>query len=68
MGRKKQEAALSVIAEPKFVTLPHFFSIKVHILSHKILQNLHQLWQYIVGQITGGDFAKLCGLLRIYEL
>ena len=49
MGRKKQEAALSVIAEPKFVTLPHFFSIKVHILSHKILQNLHQLWQYIVG-------------------
>ena len=68
MGRKKQGAALSVIAEPKFVTLPHFFSIKVHILSHKILQNLHQLWQYIVGQITGGDFAKLCGLLRIYEL
>jgi hypothetical protein len=33
------------------------------------LQNLHQLfdWQYI-GQIIGGDFAKFCGLLRIYEL
>ena len=33
------------------------------------MQNLHQLfdWQYI-GQITGGDFAKFCGLLRIYEL
>ena len=24
-------------------------------------------WQYI-GQIIGGDFAKFCGLLRIYEL
>ena len=47
------------------------FSYKVHIFweGHKILQNLHQLfdWQYI-GQIIGGDFAKSCGLLRIYEL
>ena len=36
---------------------------------HEILRNLHQLfdWQYI-GQIIGGDFAKFCGLLRIYEL
>ena len=36
---------------------------------HKILRNLHQLfdWQYI-WQIIGGDFAKFCGLLRIYEL
>ena len=35
----------------------------------KFLQNLLQLfdWQYI-GQIIGGDFAKFCGLLRIYEL
>ena len=24
-------------------------------------------WQYI-GHIIGGDFAKFCGLLRIYEL
>ena len=24
-------------------------------------------WQYI-GQIIDGDFAKFCGLLRIYEL
>ena len=44
---------------------------KVHIFweGHKILQNLHQLfdWQYI-GQIIGGDFAKSCGLLRIYKL
>jgi hypothetical protein len=33
------------------------------------LRNLHQLfdWQYI-GQKIGGDFAKFCGLLRIYEL
>ena len=44
---------------------------KVHIFweGHKILRNLHQLfdWQYIVGQIIGGDFAKFCGLLRMYE-
>ena len=48
-----------------------FLWIKVHIFweGHKILRNLHQLfdWQYI-GQIIGGDFAKFCGLLRIYEL
>ena len=33
------------------------------------MRNLHQLfdWQYI-GQIICGDFAKFCGLLRIYEL
>ena len=44
---------------------------KVHIFweGHKILRNLHQLfdWQYI-GQIIGGDFAKFFGLFRIYEL
>ena len=34
-----------------------------------MLPNLHQLfdWQYI-GKIICGDFAKFCGLLRIYEL
>jgi hypothetical protein len=33
------------------------------------LGNLHHIvdWHYI-GQIYGGDFAKLLGLLRIYEL
>ena len=33
------------------------------------MQNLHQTfdWQYI-GQIIGGEFAKFCGLLRLYEL
>ena len=33
------------------------------------MRNLRQLfdWQYI-GQIIVGDFAKFCGLLRIYEL
>ena len=33
------------------------------------MRNLHQLfdWQDI-GQIIGGDLAKFCGLLRIYEL
>ena len=48
-----------------------FSSFKVHIFweGHKVLRNLHQLFdgQYI-GQIIGGDIAKFCGLLRMYEL
>ena len=44
---------------------------KVHIFweGHKILQNLHLIfdWHYI-GQKEGGDFAKFCGLLKMYEL
>ena len=36
---------------------------------HKILQNLyHRFDRYYIGQIYDGDFAKNCGLLRIYEL
>ena len=33
-----------------------------------MLRNLHCRfdWEYI-GQIYGGDFAKFCGLLRIYN-
>ena len=44
---------------------------KVHILweGHKILRNLHQLFVLCTAsQIIGGDCAKFCGLLRIYEL
>ena len=44
---------------------------KVHIFweGHIILQNLHQLFVLCTAtQIIGGDFAKFCGLLRIYEL
>ena len=44
---------------------------KVHIFweGHKILRNLHQLFVLCsASQIIGGDFAKFCGLLRIYEL
>ena len=44
---------------------------KVHIFweGHNILRNLHRRfdWHYI-GQIYCDDFAKFCGLLRIYEL
>ena len=44
---------------------------KVHIFweGYKILRNLLRRfdWHYI-GQIYDGDFAKFCGLLRIYEL
>ena len=43
---------------------------KVHIFweGHKILWNLHRRFdRYYIGQIYCGDFAKICGLLRIYE-
>ena len=45
------------------------FKVPIFWEGHKILWNLCQLfdWQYI-GQKIGGDFAKFCGLLRIYEL
>ena len=44
---------------------------KVHIFweGHKFLRNLH--CRFVLcsnGQIYSGDFAKICGLLRIYEL
>ena len=33
------------------------------------MQNLHHIFdRYYIGQIFGGDFAKFCGLLRMYEL
>ena len=47
----------------------HF--VKVHIFweGHKILPNLHQLFVLCTAsQIIGEDFAKFCGLLRVYEL
>ena len=46
-------------------------STEVHIFrkDHKILQNLHLTFDYsIYSQKLGEDFAKFCGLLRIYEL
>ena len=44
---------------------------KVHIFweGHKILRNLHLTFDYAThSQKLGEDFAKFCGLLRIYEL
>ena len=33
------------------------------------MRNLHRRFdRYYIGQIYGGDFAKFCDLLRIYEL
>ena len=33
------------------------------------MRNLHRRFDlYYIGQISSGDFAKFCGLLRIYEL
>ena len=46
-------------------------SCKVHIFweGHKILRNLHLRFDgYYLGQVYGGNFGKICGLLRIYEL
>ena len=42
------------------------FNEKVHIFSegHKV----YKIPPYYIGQIYGGDYAKFCGLLRIYEL
>ena len=48
-----------------------YLFVKVHIFGegHKMLRNLHQLFVLCTAsQIIGGDFAKFCGLLRIYEL
>ena len=45
--------------------------IKVHIFleGHKILRNLHLTFDHSThSQNLGGDFAKFCGLLRIYEI
>ena len=45
--------------------------LKVHIIWEglKILQYLHHRFDhYYIGQIFCGDFAKICGHLRIYEL
>ena len=44
---------------------------KVYIFweGHKVLRNLHHRFDlYYIGQIYSGDFAKICSLLRIYEL
>ena len=58
--------------DEKKISIQSRFSLKfkVHIFweGHKILRNFHQLFDWQIGQIIGGDFAKFCGLLRIYEL
>ena len=75
-ARRQLKRKINVLREPgvgaEFELNENMADIgKVHIFweGHTILGNLHQLfdWQYI-GQIIGGDFAKFCGLLRIYEL
>ena len=45
------------------------YKVNIFWEGHKILQNLHRRFDhYYIGQIYGGDFAKLFGLLRIFEL
>ena len=53
----------------KKILKDNFFKVHIFWEGHKILWNLHRRfdWHYI-GQIYGGDFAKFCGLLRIYEV
>ena len=56
---------------PCFFETCSFQMTKVHIFweGHKILQNLHHRFdRYNIGQVYGGDFVKIWGLLRIYEL
>ena len=53
----------------KYIALQNMF-IKVHIFweGHNILRNLHSRFVLCSdSRIYGGDFAKFCGLLRIYE-
>ena len=46
-----------------------FFKAHMFWEGHKILRNLHLLFVLCTDrQIMGGDFAKFCGLLRIYEI
>ena len=48
-----------------------YLEFKVHTFweGHKILQNLHLTFECMYcSQKLGEDFAKFCGLLRIYEL
>ena len=55
----------------KILSLAFIRCGKVHIFweGHKILRNLHRRFdRYYIGQIYNGDFAKICSLLRIYEL
>ena len=47
----------------------HLGKVYVFWESHKCLRNLHRRFVLCSnGQIHGGDFAKFCGLLKIYEL
>ena len=50
-----------------YIDKTRWLGVKIYIFweGHKILRNPHR---YYVGQIYGGDFAKICSLLRIYEL
>ena len=56
---------------PKLKSKGLVMEVKVHIFweVHKILRNLPLTFDYSTySQKLGEDFAKICGLLRIYEL
>ena len=75
---KRWEAIVLSNTSPPELLYPHwllytFMTVihKVHIFweGHKILQNLHLTFDCMYcSQKLGEDFAKFCGLLRIYEL
>ena len=58
---------LLLLANFQLLGLEESSAIKVHIFweGHKILRNLHRRFDHYFYR---GDFAKICGLLRIYEL
>ena len=63
---------ISMIFSVRTTYLPQLVNVvKVHIFweGHKILRNLHPRFVLCsASQIYSEDFAKFCGLLRIYEL
>ena len=65
---KRNQLHFSKLLQAYFL---NWVSFKVHIFweGHKFLRNFHPSFVLCSnGQISGGDFAKFCGFLRIYEL
>ena len=69
-GRLKVPKLENGQCKPWYRTIS-WYRHKVHIFweGHKMLRNLHLTFDYSTySQRLGEDFAKFCGLLRIYEL
>ena len=72
-GREKVLLKLLLFRQNIYLKIFSNFCVLVKLIysekATKVLRNLHLLFVLCTGsQIIGGDFAKFCGLLRIYEL